>query len=71
MITNEQYESTDTDHCHEIDAFLCEWSSTVYALKEIEKTASRSEELNNIIVIILFTCNSSIFYFNLSEQLNA
>ena len=67
MITDEQYESTDAIHCHKIDASLHRQFSTVCAFKKIEKTASRSEKLNNFIVIILFTNNFSNFYFNLSK----
>ena len=71
IITNEQYESTNTNHYCKISAFFHEQFSTIHTLKKIERTANRSEELNSFIVIILFTCNFSNFYFNLSEQLNA
>ena len=70
MIINKQYKSTDMNHYCKISAFFCEWFSTVHALKEIEKITSRSEKLNNFIIIILFIYDFSNFYFDLSEQLN-
>ena len=68
MITEEQYESTDANHCREASASFHERSPTVHAFKEIRGIASELEGLNSLITIILSTRSFPNSYSDFSGQ---